>query len=76
MCVQYKKLFAKRAMMGTDLKIRRITISTLLVALVCVSICLGHVLRAMLALGYWPTYGNSDPKQLGGSFITRSSCLA
>jgi hypothetical protein len=55
-------------MTGTDLRIRRITISALFVPLACVVICGSYVFRANTALGYWPTYGNPDPKQLGWAF--------
>ncbi len=39
-----------------------------LIPLAAVIICGAYYSRAWMELGYWPTYGNPDPKNLGWPF--------
>ncbi len=49
----------------SDQLIRRISMAGLLVPVGVVLLCVSYAVRARWELGYWATYNNPDPKNLG-----------
>lgn len=48
--------------------IRNMAVGGWLIPIATIILCGSYYLRAWIELGYWPTYGNPDPKNLGWPF--------